>query len=274
MSATGKRVLVGLGALAVVLVLIAAWLLGLLTPEPDEVSLAETVAVAAEESGDSAEAVDPDPAEQQAAASDVDAADEESDDPEPAEVAAPTPESAAPAASATGAAASEPGPFDGEWQLVPSAGTFAGYRANGATGEAVGRTTALAGTLVAQENSVTAVEITVDMTQLTSDSRVRDDHLGDEGITWRTHPEASFSLSEPIALPLDVAADEELAFAATGVLTVREIPQLVTVQLDATLVGEQLIAVGSTAISLDDFGAGIGGVDDAATMEFSLVFAR
>jgi len=73
---------------------------------------------------------------------------------------------------------------------------------------------------------------------------------------------------------VEIAADQELAFDATGTLTVREVAHQVTVALDAVLVDDQLIVVGSTAISLDDFGAGIGGVSDDATMEFSLVFAR
>ena len=205
----------------------AAWWLGLLTPEPAEVSLQQTVAAVTPESTDlGASTVD-----------DIDLAS-----------------------------------IAGEWTVVTGDATFVGYRADNAIGEAVGRSPGISGTLTASETQITAVEIAADMTQLKSDSSLRDDHLGDEGLEYNTHPTSTFSLTDPIDIEIPEEGTE-LAFEAVGELTVRDITHTVTVALDATTIDGQLIVVGSTDISLDDFGASVRSTEEA-TMEFSLVFSH
>lgn len=258
---------VGVGAVLLGLLLVAAWQLGLFTPEPDEVSLADTVATLAEEEADGT-----------------------ADSPEPEATAVPTiePEPAAtavPEATAVSGAEPEPEPepapsepsdasaIDGVWTIIESEATFAGYRADSRTGEAVGRTRSVTGSLTAAGAVINAVEAEVDMTGLVSDSRVRDDHLGDEGFEWRTYPTSTFSLSEPIVVDPVPDEGQQTAFTAIGDLTVRDITRSVTVQLEAVVVDDQLVVVGSTPLMLDDFGASVSGTSEAV-MEFSLVFER
>lgn len=285
-----SKVLIGAALVLVALGLAAAWLLGFFTPEPQAVTLAEAIAITAEEPVESDASIAPTTTAAPAEAPEI--ADEPASPDSPAE-ATTAQSTTAPATTAEETSAVETSPdetspdetvapaglsgseitlTEGGWSVVAGDATFAGYRATGRTGEAVGRSPGVTGSLEVAESTVTSVVIVVDMTRLASDSGLRDDHLGDEGIAWRTFPEASFVLDVPIALPTGVDAQEQLEFAAAGTLTVRSVPRSVTVELEAALVDEQLVVVGSTPISLDDFGAGIGGVNDDATMEFSLIF--
>jgi polyisoprenoid-binding protein YceI len=234
-AAAGVILVAGLGM---------AWWLGLFTSEPDPVTLEDAIADAA-----------PDPT----VGADTTA------------IAAGTASSVDTATTTTTAAGANS--MEGLWTIVPNDATFVGYRANGMTGEGVGRSPAVTGSLTATATEITAVSATADMTQLTSDSSLRDQHLGDEGLQYNTYPTATFELTEPIAVP-DIPTDEQpLAFSATGQLTVRDVTLPVVVDLDAAVVDGQLIVVGSTEIALDDYGASIGDTK-TAIMEFSLVFTR
>ncbi len=227
-----------------------AWLLGLFTPEPEAVSLDATVAAATATD-------DPE--------SDYTSSDNATSDDASTDNSGTSDDNAAVTDGAAGATIS------GQWSVAANDATFAGYRADGNTGEAVGRTSQVTGSLTADGDQVTSVEITVDMTTLESDSSLRDDHLGDEGIAYNTYPTAAFVLTEAIDLPADATEGTQFAFTAVGDLTVRDTTQPVSVDLEAVLLGDELIVVGSTELSLADFGAGVGSTD-AAIMEFSLVF--
>ncbi len=220
------------------LVLGVAWWLGLLTPEPAEVSLDSAIA---------------------------------------AQTTAPVDESAdtTAAGSATTLGADDDVTIAGRWTLVANDATFAGYRADSRVGEAVGRTQVMVGRLVATETEVTEVSVTVDLSELESDSALRDQHLGDEGLEHNRYPTSRFKLTRPIALPAGAGAEgtPPLEFTAVGDLTVRDIANQVEVMLEATIVEGRLVVVGSTLIELADFGATIDDIDQA-TMEFSLVFER
>lgn len=231
----GSRAIVGLFVPLILGIAALAWWLGFLTPEPETVTLAETVQTAEEQSaaGDAASGAD----------------------------------------GVSSAAAAEVDSIAGTWSVVEQDGTFAGYRADGTTGEAVGRTAGVTGSLVATDEEISVVNITVDMTTLTSDSSLRDDHLGDEGIEYDTYPISTFVLSEPIAIDEIPADGVSMTFAAVGDLTVRDITLPVVVELEGALVGEQLVVVGSTEISLEEYGASVNDTTEAV-MEFSLIFAR
>lgn len=253
--------LLAIGVL-VALALAAAWWLGFLTPEPEEVSLEETVAAV------QAQAEDEDGAE----AASTRQAEEPTPAPTEQEV-APSPESTErPLTTAidvpTGSTA-----LAGEWRVEPGDSTFVGYRADSPTGEAVGRTRGIEGALIASDDQVLVVDISADMSSLASDSRVRDDHLGTEGLETRRFPTSRFVLTEPI--PIDIVAADGVSgeFEAVGELTVKEITQPVVIVLEGTVVGDKLVIVGSTALDLNAYGATISGIEKA-TMEFSLVFAQ
>jgi YceI-like domain len=236
-----------------------AWWLGLFVAEPAPATLDQTIAELTQDSvtDDTVTAVDV--ATEDTATSDTLTEDEEI-------VAAPTDETATSAEVGTSVLA-------GEWTIVANDATFVGYRADGQTGEAVGRSPGVTGGLSATETQITAVAVTADMTQLTSDSSLRDEHLGDEGIEYNSYPTSTFVLTETIDIAEIPAEGTQVSFSAAGDLTIRETTLPVVVNLEAAIVNGQLIVVGSTDVSLDGYGAAISGTDQA-TMEFSLVFGK
>lgn len=230
-------------AIASVAALGIAWWLGLLSAEPAAVALDETVA-------------------------ELSSANEDA-------VGAETTSTAATYAQDTTEAApteASSNALGGEWSVVSGDATYVGYRADSRVGEAVGRSPGVTGTLTATESQITAVEIVADMTQLESDSSLRDSHLGDEGLEYNTYPTSTFVLTEPIDIPVIPDEGTVSTFSAVGELTVRDIANPVTVALEATIVNGQLVVVGSTDLALDDYGASVSSTD-SATMEFSIVFA-
>ncbi len=232
-----------------------AWLLGLFSAEPEEVSLQETAAAVAEEQEQSAP----------------------TSEPTTSETTAPTETSESTETTVTSEAPTQGvGSIDGVWTVTPTESTFVGYRADSAAGLAVGRSPEVEGSVVIEESVVTEVTIDANLAALESDSSLRDDHLSDEGLETDRFPDSSFVLTKPIDLDLPEdgpVADALVAFEITGELTVKEVTQPLTINLDGTIVGEQLVIVGSSDIELEDFGATIGDTTEAV-MEFSLVLDR
>ncbi len=247
--------LYGGGAVVVIGVLTVAWWLGFLTPEPDPVSITEAVDTVSAES-ESAESESAE-AEGEAESSAETDGDESTD------------ESTEATTDVTDVAITS---ITGEWSVVESDATFIGYRADSNTGESVGRSPAVTGTLTATDTEITAVDIVGDLSQLESDSSVRDEHLSEDGLETNTFPTATFVLTEPIAISgiPDVGVEE--TFTAVGELTVKDITQPVSIELQAVVIDDKFVVAGSTFIALEDFDATIGDVTEA-TMEFSLVFS-
>ncbi len=230
-----RTLVFGGGAAGLIAILGLAWWLGFLTPEPDPVSITEAAAKVAE-------------------TSQADGADESDET----------------TAEVTDVLITS---IVGDWTVVANDATFIGYRADSQVGEAVGRSPGVTGTLVATEDEVTEVNIVGDMTLLESDSSVRDDHLGDEGLETNVFPTSTFVLTEPIAIASIPPAGVEETFTAVGELTVKDITQPVTVELQAVIIDDKFVVAGDSQIDLEDFGAVISNTTEAV-MEFSLVFAR
>jgi polyisoprenoid-binding protein YceI len=239
-----KRALWIVGGIAVVL-LLAAWQLGLLSSDPEEANLADAMAA------------------------------EQDDDADDADAGADTTTSTTIAGDAAN--------LDGTWAVKPSDGTFAGYRIDeilsGVDFTAVGRTSEVSGHLVASGSTIETVEVSVDLLGLTSDSRFRDSQLKSQALETEQFPFATFVLSEPIAIgavPLD---GTETTFDAVGQLTVHGVTNDVTVPLEATTADGLLFVVGGIEVALADYdietpsAPRVAGVSDVAIMEFSLVFA-
>ena len=109
-----------------------------------------------------------------------------------------------PTADAGTGAATSPTDLVGPWSVV-AADSFVGYRVQeelarfGFT-EAVGRTSQIEGFLEISGSVITAVNITVDMASLRSDSERRDGALRRQALETDEFPTASFVLAEPIEL--------------------------------------------------------------------------
>jgi polyisoprenoid-binding protein YceI len=177
---------------------------------------------------------------------------------------------------------------DGTYRVSPGEDVFAGYRVQeqfgGETIEvtAVGRTPAVTGSLTIADGQVTAVQVEVDVTQLSSDRSQRDNAIRDRGLETDTFRTATFVLTAPIDLPDDVPAGQELELAATGDLTLHGVTRQVTFPLAAQWDGSGSVSVATPQgipIVMADYdieppSSGFVSVDDEGEIELQLVFTR
>jgi polyisoprenoid-binding protein YceI len=158
-------------------------------------------------------------------------------------------------------------------------GTFVGYRVNEeylgvGVRAAVGRTSAVTGTVTVDGDRIESADLTADMRRVVSDQSRRDDTLRYRGIETDRYPTSRFTLSAPIALAAR-------AGPAKGTLTLhgRRAPIDVTVR-GQRVAGGRLELVGSAPIEFARFGidppsvAGIVSVRDHGVLEFRLVLGR
>jgi polyisoprenoid-binding protein YceI len=196
-----------------------------------------------------------------------------------------------PAASEDPAAtAATAGGIAGTWTVDPSigsgdTGTFVGYRvqetlATVGAQEAVGRTSDVTGTLTIDGTTITAVDITADLTTLQSDEANRDRQLQRQGIETATYPTATFSLTQPIDIGSVPADGQVIDATATGNLTLHGVTKEVQIPLQARLDGDVITVVGSLPIQFADYaiasphGMIVLSIEDHGTLELQLHFAR
>jgi polyisoprenoid-binding protein YceI len=167
----------------------------------------------------------------------------------------------------------------GRWHPVAPAGSFVGYRVDErylgvGVRTAVGRTSAVTGTVTVSGDRVEGADLRADMTTVRSDQARRDDALRSRAIETDRYPSARFTLAGPVA----VAAK---ARQAKGTLTLhgRRAAIAVTVR-GQRLSGGRLELVGSAPIRFATFAieppsvAGLVTVSDHGVLEFRLVLAR
>ncbi|MXX43114.1 MAG: YceI family protein [Acidimicrobiales bacterium] len=172
----------------------------------------------------------------------------------------------------------------GEFTLDDATGSFAGFRVDEELARigaftAVGRTGDVSGTLVIAEESVTSVEIEVDLTTLRTDDSRRDGAV-QRALGTSQHPTATFSLAEELHIDGAVELGGSISLMASGDLTVNGITQPVTIDIEAQLVGSVIAVVGSVEITFADFDVTVPQVpivlsaEDHGIMEFQLLFRR
>jgi polyisoprenoid-binding protein YceI len=167
----------------------------------------------------------------------------------------------------------------GRWQPLPSAGSFVGYRVSEeylgvGVRTAVGRTSAVTGTVAVDDDRVQAADLRADMTKLRSDESRRDDALTYRGIETGRYPTARFTLAAPFALSASPRR-------TTGTLVLHGRRASVTVTVRGQrLTGDRLELVGSAPIRFASFAieppsvAGLVSVRDHGVLEFRLVLRR
>jgi polyisoprenoid-binding protein YceI len=174
--------------------------------------------------------------------------------------------------------------LDGTWTIQQGDEIFAGYRIEelfaGDTIKitAVGRSTAVTGSLDIAGSEASGVSIVVDTTQIVSDSDRRDDSQRASGLRTDEFPEATFTVDAPIDIS-SVIDGGDLTTTVPGQLTLVGVTQPVNVELTARLDGDSIIVAGSTPIVLADFQIvpptnPFVTVDENGVMEFQLRFAR
>ena len=172
----------------------------------------------------------------------------------------------------------------GEFSYEDSTGTFVGFRVDeelasiGST-TAVGRTPMVSGSITIDGQTVTAVTVEADMSAITTNDSRRDRPV-QSALNTAEFPSAVFTLTAPIDLEPDPASGEPIATVAVGELTIRGITRGVEIQLEAQLVDDTVVVVGSTEVVFADYDVTVPRVpivlsaEDHGIVELQLFFTR
>ena len=163
--------------------------------------------------------------------------------------------------------------------------SFAGFRVNevlgGGIGDftAVGRTADVSGSIELSGNVLVAATVEVTMSTLKTDNGSRDGQAR-RALNTNEFPVATFTLVEPVELPAGMAEGEAFSGPAYGDLTIKGVTNKATFDLQAQLVGDTIVAVGSSHVVFSDYGVTaptapiVVSVEDNGIMEFQLIFTR
>lgn len=172
----------------------------------------------------------------------------------------------------------------GAFDYTSATGTFAGFRiaeelrSIGST-TAVGRTGDVTGTLVIDGTTVTSGSFTVDLTTITTNESRRDDKVQSALETGR-FPTATFRLTSPLDVGAGAAGGGPVEVAAKGDLTVHGVTKAVTLPVQAKLVGDTIVVIGSLDLTFSDYGVQVPtsptvlSVDDRGILEVQLLLVR
>jgi polyisoprenoid-binding protein YceI len=172
---------------------------------------------------------------------------------------------------------------DGTYTVTKSADTFLGYRAQevvfGRSQTPTGRTGAVTGTLTISGTTISDVEITADLTGLSTD-QPRRDARAQSALGTAEHPDATFKLTQPITLTAPPTAGKKISIQATGDLTIKGVTKQVAIPLDALWDGSTIQVAGSPDITFSDYGVNVGdfqpiaSVQDAGQLDIQLTFTK
>ncbi|MDE0168097.1 MAG: YceI family protein [bacterium] len=163
--------------------------------------------------------------------------------------------------------------------------SFAGYRVvevlAGGVDEstAVGRTATVSGWIELRGNALVAANVEVEMATLRTDDSHRDSHAR-QSLNTKEFPLATFTLVEPLELPPGIFEGVRFAGSAEGDLTIKGVTNRAVFDLEAQLVGDVIVVVGSTEVVFSDYGVtaptsrAVISVEDHGVMEFQLFLTR
>ena len=163
--------------------------------------------------------------------------------------------------------------------------SFAGFRVDevlgGGIGDftAVGRTADVSGSLELTDTALVAATVEVTMSTLRTDNGNRDGQVR-RALNTNDFPLAVFTLVEPVELPAGMADGEAFSGSAEGDLTIKGVTNRAAFDLQAQLVGDKIVVVGSSAVVFSDYGVTaptapiVVSVEDNGIMEFQLIFTR
>ena len=186
-----------------------------------------------------------------------------------------------PLALPTTAAGAPVGSPDGTWMVA--AGSVAGYRIQqtvlGLSGDVVGRTKDVTGTIVVANDVVDSGTFSIDLTTVTAAGKVQPQFA--TSLDTRDHPRATFTLARPITLGPAFASGESIAATATGQLALNGTSRPVTARISGRRDGSTLEVVGSIPVAFSDWGirgptgyGALGSLADHGVAEFLLILHR
>jgi polyisoprenoid-binding protein YceI len=172
--------------------------------------------------------------------------------------------------------------IDGLWKVT--SGSTVGYRVKeilqGQETEGVGRTNAVTGTLTIQGTTVSAVELTADLTTLKSDNGRRDDQVQDRILETAKFPNAVIKLKAPIELGSVPGDKVEVTKSAKISFTLHGVTKDVSLDVNARRNGDKLEITGAMKIVFADYGITNPSLPPLVTtepdglLEFLIVFGR
>lgn len=172
----------------------------------------------------------------------------------------------------------------GEFDFESATGTFVGFRIEeelagiGST-TAVGRTGDVTGSIEIGDGSLQRVDIEVDMTTITTNQSRRDNRVQD-ALETDSFPTATFALTAPVDLGDDPTDGDTITATAAGDLTIHGVTRAVEVPIEARLVGDTAVVVGSLDIVFSDFDVEVPSsqivlsVEDNGILELQLLFVK
>ena len=163
--------------------------------------------------------------------------------------------------------------------------SFAGFRVNevlaGGIGAftAVGRTADVSGSIELTDTALVAATVEVTMATLRTDNGSRDGQVR-RALNTNEFPRATFTLVEPIELSAGAAESGAFSGTVEGDLMVKGVTNRAAFYLEAQLVGDTIVAVGSSEVTFADYGVTVPSApivvsaEDQGIMEFQLLFTR
>jgi polyisoprenoid-binding protein YceI len=175
---------------------------------------------------------------------------------------------------------------DGTWQVSDDGSSYVGYRVTeqlaslSSPNEAVGRTTAVTGTMEVAGDTVASVKIEADLTQLTSDESRRDNAIRMRGLESLQYPTATLELAEPLQLAGTPTQGQVVRGEGTGRLTVHGVTREVELDLQGVWSGSTIQVAGQLPVKMSDyqiepprFGPVVS-IEDSLAVDLKLVFER
>jgi polyisoprenoid-binding protein YceI len=175
---------------------------------------------------------------------------------------------------------------DGTWQVSDDGSSYVGYRVreqlaflNSPT-EAVGRSTAVTGTMTVAGDTVEAACIEADLTRLTSDESRRDNAIRQRGLESERFPTATLELAAPIRLAEAPVRGQEVRGQGKGRLTVHGVTREVDLDLKGRWNGSTIQVVGQLPVRMSDYQiqaprvGPVVSIEDSLAVDFNLVFER
>ena len=175
---------------------------------------------------------------------------------------------------------------DGAWKVGDDGKSYVGYRVReqlaflDSPNEAVGRSTAVTGTMQVAGDTVESVRIEADLTRLTSDESRRDNAIRQRGLESERYPTATLELAEPIKLAPTPVEGQEVRGQGKGRLSVHGVTRQVDLSVTGLWTGPTIQVAGQLPVKLSDyqieaprFGPVVS-IEDSAAVDFSLVFER
>ena len=177
-----------------------------------------------------------------------------------------------------GPATAPTGPLDGSW--VVADGSIAGFRvresALGMSNDAVGRTSAVTGTVVISGSRVISAVVRVDLAAITVEGKPQPQVAS--SLRTGQYPDATFTLIAPVTPSPSFAAGATVSFTATGQLAMNGTTHQATVSLSVRRDGASLQVAGSIPVTFSawhingpgNFGF-LGSLADHGVAEFLLI---